>query len=310
MDKIKSLLCTGFAVFCLGSGLAAAAPSGQAVQPSAAAAAAASDAKAAPDGSQERNGTKIIRDPLADADAKVLEKFCLVKGGTYNKMTACLQGLDKSATGLDAASRPYYLRVDRELTDKFFRRVRAYDEKTRTQIGEYYIAKDLSSVWRLDGKEPGMIAGSADKVMKKTRLLVYPRYLQMGEKGVVRLHTPGEVPYTLKVKSLNENVVSVNSGNQLIPEKLGRTDILVEAQVGNVKDSGTASIFVVTKEELQQMAYRSYLRRLYLNELVMLDDFYWRSWWGAPFYGPHYYGHRPPPPPRGGHRPPPPPRHR
>ena len=155
-----------------------------------------------------------------------------------------------------------------------------------------------------------MIAGSADKVMKKTRLLVYPRYLQMGEKGVVRLHTPGEVPYTLKVKSLNENVVSVNSSNQLIPEKLGRTDILVEAQVGNVKDSGTASIFVVTKEELQQMAYRSYLRRLYLNELVMLDDLYWRSWWGAPFYGPHYYGHRPPPPPRGGHRPPPPPRHR
>lgn len=151
-----------------------------------------------------------------------------------------------------------------------------------------------------------MIAGSADKVMKKTRLQVYPRYLQLGEKGIVRLRTPGEVPYTLKVKSLNENVVSVDSSNQLIPQKLGRTDILVEAQVGNVKDSGTARVFVVTKEELQQMAYRSYLNRLYLNEMMMLDDFYWRSWWGAPFYGPAYIGHRPPPPHHGGHRPPPP----
>lgn len=306
MDTIKRLLCTGFAAFCLGSGMASAASPGPAVQPTGIITAAVSAEKAGAPAASKNDGIKAIRDPLAEADAKILEKFCLVKGGTYKKVTACLQGLDKGATGLDPAGRPYYLRVDRELTDKFFRRVRAYDEKDKTQIGEYYVAKDLSSVWRLDGEKPGMIAGSADKVMKKTRLQVYPRYLQLGEKGIVRLRTPGEVPYTLKVKSLNENVVSVDSSNQLIPQKLGRTDILVEAQVGNVKDSGTARVFVVTKEELQQMAYRSYLNRLYLNEMMMLDDFYWRSWWGAPFYGPAYIGHRPPPPHHGGHRPPPP----
>lgn len=307
MDRLKRLLCTGLAVCCLGSGLASAAVPGSAAQPAGAASAVSAEKARAP-AAAKNDGSKAIRDSLAEADAKILEKFCLVKGGTYKKVTTCLQGLDKGATGLDPASRPYYFRVDRELTDKFFRRVRAYDEKDKTQIGEYYVAKDLSSVWRLDGAQPGMIAGSADKVMKKTRLQVYPRYLQLGEKGIVRLRTPGEVPYTLKVKSLDENVVSVDSSNQLIPQKLGRTDILVEAQVGDVKDSGTARVFVVTKEELQQMAYRSYLSRLYLNEMMMLDDFYWRSWWGAPFYGPAYLGHRPPPPHHGGHRPPPPPR--
>lgn len=290
MRKMHYLLCAGLLAALLQHGIGYAA---EAVPAQSAAQNANVGTASAPAASAEK---KVIYDPLAGANQKILEKFCLVKGRTYNKMTACLNGLDSKVTGLDAKSRPYYLRVDKELTDKFFRRVRAYDEKTKAQIGEYYVAKDQSSVWRVDGDHPGMIAGSAEKVMKKTKLLVYPRYLQMGENGVVRLRTPGDVPYTLQVKSLNENILTVDKENQLIPQKLGKTDILVEAQVGDAKDTGTAAIYVVTKEELQQLAERAYMRRVYMNRMLIADELYWRSWWGAPFYHPYYYGHHHRPP--------------
>ena len=102
MEPFKRLLCTGLAVFCLGSGLASAAAPEPAVKPTGTAASAGKTVELT---ELKNTGTKAIRDPLAGADPKILEKFCLVKGGTYKKVTACLQGLDKSATGLDPASR-------------------------------------------------------------------------------------------------------------------------------------------------------------------------------------------------------------
>jgi hypothetical protein len=243
-------------------------------------------------------------DPLAGADEKVIRQFCLVKGGTYRKVSACLTSLNADVSGLDAIKRPYYLRIDKELTDHYFRHVRAFDRETKEQLGDYYVSKDGKSVWRLDGKAPGLIAGSAEKVMKKSRLLVYPRYLQMGERGVVRLQTPGHVPYKLSVKSLNENVIRVEADNQLVPVALGKSNLLIEAEVGNVKDSGAAKVAVVTKEELQKMAYAFYVRQMTLNRLMM-EEMYWDRWWGAPYSYPYYFhhshhhprGHRPPPPP-------------
>jgi hypothetical protein len=244
----------------------------------------------------------IIHDPLAGADEKILKEFYLIKGRTYKKVTSCLTSLNPAITGLDASKTPYYLRIDKELTDKFFRHVRAYDKMRKTQIGEYYVAKDLSSVWRLDGDHPGMIAGSAKKVMKKTRLFVYPPYLQIGETGVVRLETPGNVPYHLTVKSLDEGILHIDENNRMIPRKLGKTNVLVEAEIGDTKDTGTARVQVVTKEKLEQLAYHAYVRQLYYNR--MLADFYWHDWWDEPFYYSHYR-YRRPPRPRGGHKPPP-----
>ena len=102
MEPLKRLLCTSLAVLCLGSGTALAASP---VQPGQPAAAPASAGKTVELTELKNTGTKAIRNPLAGADPKILEKFCLVKGGTYKKVTACLQGLDKSATGLDPAAR-------------------------------------------------------------------------------------------------------------------------------------------------------------------------------------------------------------
>lgn len=83
-------------------GLASAAAPEPAVKPTGAAASAGKTVELT---ELKNTGTRAIRDPLAGADPKILEKFCLVKGGTYKKVTACLQGLDKSATGLDPAAR-------------------------------------------------------------------------------------------------------------------------------------------------------------------------------------------------------------
>ncbi len=247
-----------------------------------------------------------LQDPFASLDGKMVRKYCLVKGSTYDKVTACLASLDPAGTDLDARKRPYYFRVSKKLTDNYFRHIRAYDKETHGQIGDYYVARDGRSIWRLDGDKAGLLAGTAKKVMDRTVILVYP-YMELGETATVRLRTPGNVPYKVTAKSLDENVVRVDGTDRIVPVKLGKTVLFVEAEIGDVKDTGSVNLRVVTKEELRQIAYASYMRRLYVQRM-MEESLYWDDWgprgWG---YGPRYYGHRPPPPPRG-HRPPPPPK--
>ena len=238
----------------------------------------------------------VPTDPLAGHTGKIIDKYYLTKGSTYKDVTTLLQTIDSQRTGLDAKNRPYYFRVDKDLTDKYFRHVRAYDEKTTEQIGEYLVAKDKSSVWRMDAPHEGMIYGSAEKMMKKSRIIIYPRYLALGSKGIVALQTPGNVPYELTAKSLNESVAKIGEDNTIIPEKTGQVDILADVTVGDIKESASRRISVVTQADLQRMAYNAYLTQLYM-------DTYWNWGWGGPFYN-DWGWHRPPRPPRG-HRPPP-----
>lgn len=256
--------------------------------------------------STEAAAATALTDPLAGHDSKLIEKYYLTKGSTYKKVSELLQSIDKNRTGLDAQKQPYYLRVDKDLTDKYFRRVRAYDEKTAAQLGDYLVAKDDSAVWRMDEGHEGLLYGSAAKMMKKSQLIIYPRYLALGSKGIVAFETPGHVPYTLKAKSLNENIAAIGENNTIIPKATGQVDILADVTVGDITESGSRRISVVTQADLKRMADQAYLTQLYL-------DNYWR-WepWG-PFgdrgwYGPPPRRHHPPRPPRG-HRPPPPPHH-
>ena len=238
----------------------------------------------------------VLTDPLAGHTGKIIDKYYLTKGSTYKDVTTLLQTIDSQRTGLDAKTRPYYFRVDKDLTDKYFRRVRAYDEKTTEQIGDYLVAKDKSSVWRMDAPHEGLIYGSAEKMMKKSRVIIYPRYLALGSKGLVALQTPGGVPYTLNAKSLNESVAKIGEDNSIIPVKTGQVDILADVTVGDIKETASRRISVVTQADLERMAYNAYLTQLYM-------DTYWN--WGGPFYRDWGWHRPPPPPPRHGHRPPP-----
>ena len=133
-----------------------------------------------------------------------------------------------------------------------------------------------------------------EKMMKKSRVIIYPRYLALGSKGIVALQTPGGVPYTLNAKSLNESVAKIGEDNSIIPVKTGQVDILADVTVGDIKETASRRISVVTQADLERMAYNAYLTQLYM-------DTYWN--WGGPFY--HDWGWHRPPPPHHGHRPPP-----
>lgn len=241
-------------------------------------------------------------DPLAGRSEKLVKEFYLTDGGTYDKVTEIMEGLNPEITGLPADKNAYYLRIDKKLTDKYFRRVRAYDETSHEQIGDYFVARDKTSVWRMDGEEPGMIYGSAEKLLKKSRLVVYPKYLALGSKGVVRLLTPGNVPFTVSAKSMNEAIATIGSENSVEPVAAGKAAIMVDYTLGDQKGTAVREVNVVTKEQLQQMIYDAYVTRIYMERMMWYDDF-----WGWPYWG-GWYGYRrhPGPPPRRGHRPPPP----
>lgn len=299
MKFLKSSVLALF--FCAGTltGMAASTANTAAPQTAAAApAAAASAATAAAQTTAEKGASSVPTDPLAGHTGKIIDKYYLTKGSTYNDVTSLLQTIDSKRTGLDEKTRPYYFRVAKDLTDKYFRRVQAYDQKTTEEIGEYLVAKDKSSVWRMDAPNEGMIYGSAEKMLKKSRLIIYPKYLALGSKGIVALQTPGNVPYTLKAKSLNEAVAKIGDDNSIIPVKTGQADILADVTVGDISESGSSRIHVVTQADLERMAYNAYIQQLYL-------DTYWNWGWGGPFFN-DWGWHRPPPPPhRHGHRPPP-----
>ena len=199
-------------------------------------------------------------DPLAGRSPEILKKYYLTSGRTYTWTTELVKSLNPALTGLDDKAAPYYLRVDKELTDKYFRHIRAYDAATHVQKGEFLVAKDKSSVWRMDGANPGMIYGSAEKLLKKSRLVAYPRYLTLGGKGFVRLSVPGNVPTALTAKSLNDSVATINADGIIEPKTTGKVDILADYTVGDQKGTVSRRIYVVTQADLQRIAYNSYLR--------------------------------------------------
>ena len=116
-------------------------------------------------------------------------------------ITALLQNLPSEASGL---SGDYYFRIEKKLTHDYFYHVKAYDTNTHVQKGNYFFAKDESCVWRLDPTgDAVMIYGSAENLLKKTEIVVYPKKIALGSYGIIRVHVPGMLPYDIKLTSLN-----------------------------------------------------------------------------------------------------------
>ena len=79
----------------------------------------------------------------------------------------------------------------------------------------------------------------------------------LGSKGLVALQTPGNVPYDLTAKSLNESVAKIGEDNTIIPVKTGQVDILADVTVGDIKETASRRISVVTQADLERMAYNA-----------------------------------------------------
>lgn len=121
-------------------------------------------------------------DPLRNRPLSLLKKYYLTEGNTYDEITELITSIDSKETGLDQRS-SYYIRVDKDLVDSYFRHVRAYDIHTGILKGDFYVAKDMSAVWRISKEERKLIYGSAEKMLKKSKLTIYPRYIVLGARA-------------------------------------------------------------------------------------------------------------------------------
>ena len=172
-----------------------------------------------------------------------LDDYYLTKGGTYDKLTSLLRSLPREATGLSDSS---YFRIDKKLVNEYFYHVRAYDEKSHVLTGNYFAAKDGSCVWRLDVTgTASLLYGSAENLLKKTEVVVYPKKIALGSYGIIRVHVPGMIPYDVKLTSLNSKVAQISDKMNIIPVSPGKTDIVVDVRIGQSMRTFTEQISVI-----------------------------------------------------------------
>jgi|GEM_PF-353890 len=167
-----------------------------------------------------------------------LDAYYITKGDTFDKVTALLESLPTALTSLSHQQGDYYWRMDKELTSDYFYHIRALSNVNDAVLGDFLVAKDDSCAWRLDtGKDAAMIYGSANKMMKKVEVYIYPEKIIMGGHGRLRLHIPGKLPYDIKLTSLNESVAKITEHNMIEPISYGKVDILVDLKIGDVVQS-------------------------------------------------------------------------
>ena len=186
-------------------------------------------------------GAAVQIDPSVRMET--LDDYYITKGSTYDKITALLQNLPSEASGL---SGDYYFRIEKKLTHDYFYHVKAYDTNTHVQKGNYFFAKDESCVWRLDPTgDAVMIYGSAENLLKKTEIVVYPKKIALGSYGIIRVHVPGMLPYDIKLTSLNANVAQISDKMNIVPVSAGKTDIVVDLKIGSATRTFTETVSII-----------------------------------------------------------------
>ena len=229
-----------------------------------------------------------------------VDDYYLTKGTTYAKLTARIEQLPATLTGLDQGSGKHYYRVDKELRDKYFYRVCTYDEATRERLGEYLTAKDGTNVWRVRSEgDTQLIYGSAATLLQKVRIQAVPGKIPLGTQGALAVAVPGNVPCAVALHSLNDAVAAVSSDGVITPVACGKTAIAAQITVGNLVKNDVVDIFVVPKD------YYTRLRQSQAYYLPVL--FGWGFGWDDDWRWRHSHRHRMRPPPR---RVSPPPHHR
>lgn len=186
-------------------------------------------------------GANVQIDPSVRMEK--LDDYYITKGSTYDKITALLQNLPPEASGL---SGEYYFRIEKKLTHDYFYHVKAYDTNTHVQKGNYFFAKDESCVWRLEPTgDAAMIYGSAENLLKKTEIVVYPKKIALGSYGIIRVHVPGMLPYDIKLTSLNAKVAQISDKMNIVPVSAGKTDIVVDLKIGSATRTFTETVSII-----------------------------------------------------------------
>lgn len=202
--------------------------------------------KTAPDTSADE--AVVLTDPAVGMAHP--EKYYLTEGSTYEKTTGLIESIDREKTGLPQRKSSYYYRVERNLTGKYLYSVKAYDADSHVLIGNYFVAKDESSVWKLNGQDDvALIFGTPDNLLEQTEVVVYPSKLSMGSYGILRVHVPGRLPYDIKVTSLNPSVADISEKMNIVPKEEGKADLIIDVRIGSSVKTFTKTVKVIDRAD-------------------------------------------------------------
>ena len=239
------------------------------------------------------------------AKEKALSQYYITSGKKLEKSVSILEGLSPQKTGLNAG-KPYFYRMDKALTGDYFQHVKAFTPDMETLVGEYFLAKDNSCVFRRfpDNGNFELLEGTTEKLLKKVGVYRANAIIPLKGNGKVLVRVPGNLPYDLRLTSLTENTATIKEENGQLSvsgNARGYADVLAEVEIcGYVK---TEKLRFAVMDERDIAYYEA--RQVYVPVYVGWG-WGWR-WWDDP---PHYHHHRPGPPPHhhggphhGGHRP-------
>ena len=170
------------------------------------------------------------------AKQKALSQYYITSGRKLNKAVSLLEAMPPEKTGLDAAQ-SYFYRMDKELTGKYFYHVKAFTPDMETLVGEYFLAKDTSCVFRRfpENNSIDLLDGTTETLLKKVEIMPASVIIPLKSSGKVLVRVPGGLPYDLTLTSLTENIATIKEENgQLLisGNARGYADVLAEVEIG------------------------------------------------------------------------------
>ena len=251
---------------------------------------------------QFKNGAVI---PVSQSEAarlaareKALSQYYITSGEKLAKAVSLLEGLAPAKTGLNAGKH-YFYRMDKALTGDYFQHVKAFTRDMETLVGEYFIAKDKSCVFRRfpENGNIELLEGTTEKLLKKVEIYRAGAIIPLKGKGKVLIRVPGNLPYDLTLTSLTENVATIQEENgqlSITGNARGYADILAEVEIGGFVKTQKLRFAVMDERDIA--AYEA--RQTYVPVYVGMS-WGW-GWWDHPRHhhhhhhgGPHHGGHRP-----------------
>ena len=257
---------------------------------------------------QFKNGAVI---PVSQSEAarlaareKALSQYYITSGEKLAKAVSLLEGLAPAKTGLDAGKH-YFYRMDKALTGDYFQHVKAFTRDMETLVGEYFIAKDKSCVFRRfpENGNIELLEGTTEKLLKKVEIYRAGAIIPLKGKGKVLIRVPANLPYDLTLTSLTENVATIQEENGQLSidgNARGYADILAEVEIGGFVKTQKLRFAVMDERDIA--AYEA--RQTYVPVYVGMS-WGW-GWWDHPRHhhhrpgppshhhgGPHHGGHRP-----------------
>lgn len=225
------------------------------------------------------------------AKEQALSQYYITSGKKLNKAISTLEGLPSSKTGLDAG-KPYFYRMDKVLTGNYFHHVKVFTPDMETLVGEFYMAKDNSCVFRRfpENGNCELLEGTTEKLLKKVEIYRAGAIIPLKGNGKVLVRVPGNLPYDLTLTSLTENVAEIKEENgqlTIAGNARGYADVLAEVEIGGYVKSEKLRFAVMDERDIA--AYEA--RQVYVPVYVGMG-WGW-GWWDDPPYHRH-----PGPPPR------------